>query len=106
MLVKVAERMQTGTMKVNVQLPGTKRRMNESCEDAMDRSISSDLEALIPFFTWNQTEDKDVDVFLKESPTYGIPTRYSRTTFSGSLSQSLDHMTVPVPAVELQMEAR
>lgn len=103
-LVSMAARTPKGTVKVSVQLPGGKRRENENCEEAMDRVIKSDLVRIAPALRWSDSANKDVAVFFKESPTFGISTRYSRTVFTGCLSRDLSPFTVQAPHVELEPE--
>lgn len=102
-LVKVAERNRSGCTKVSVELPGTKRRGDESCEVALKRLINTELQRISPALKLN-TDSREVDVFFKESPTYGISSRYSRTIFLGCVRRNLAPFTVPAPSAELELE--
>lgn len=104
LLVNVGVRTREGTVKVGMQLPGSKRRENESCEEAVERVIRGDLIRIAPVLKWSSTVGREVDIFFKESPTIGVPTRYSRTIFMGILRQNLDPFKIQAPFVELEPE--
>lgn len=88
--------------KVGASLPGSKRREKESNQDALDRMVREDLGALAPLLAWHENFRKEVETFFRASPTYGIRTRYCRTTSMCMVDHSLEHITEPVPAMDLQ----
>mmetsp|Transcript_2615 Transcript_2615/g.6716 ORF Transcript_2615/g.6716 Transcript_2615/m.6716 type:complete len:1079 (+) Transcript_2615:44-3280(+) len=87
-----------GQLKVACVLPGGKRHEQEAPSDAMVRHIEEDLPAFIEVATQQQW-DVSQSVSLKESPTYGIRTRYLRTTFEVDIENRelcrLQHIGTP-----------
>lgn len=106
-LVNVAKLDGNGAViKVGASIPGIKVSAKEKKEEALERMIHSDLNSIASILWWRHVNSrKEVNVFFKESPTYGIKTKYCRTTFSGYLDQSLDNFTVPVHGVRIQPDS-
>ncbi|CAK0818019.1 unnamed protein product [Prorocentrum cordatum] len=76
------------------QLPGVKQKGSESPSEAIQRLLT-DLSPLVPAVQIKRS-DLHRQVDLKDSPTYGTPTKYLRTTYTASLEQPF------VPGAALQ----
>merc|ERR1712217_815750 len=90
---------QRNLVKVSVGLPGSKRQGMESYESAIERVINDDLKCFRSCLDWSTTSSRSTETFFRHSPTYGIRTRYSRTVFTGDLTQDLHQFTSPAPEI-------
>jgi len=91
----------TGTFIHKAVLPGTKKRPNETWAGSSRRILENEL----------STVAKDVNIYMdmvptktatvKDSDTYGLRTRYLRTTFNADLTIDIDTF----PAIEVPRTA-
>lgn len=88
-------------VKVGASLPGTKCQDKETNQESLDRVIKSDLRFVAPSIRRSANFRKEVESFFRESPTYGIRTKYCRTTYMSLLDDSLERYTVKVPPAPL-----
>jgi len=86
-LVKIGEVLRKShDVKAVCELPGTKRRAGETAAAALDRFSQTDLIELGSSLRMERVQDAERTVFIKDSPTYKIRTRYVRTTVDAEYS--------------------
>merc|ERR1712176_577384 len=79
-LIKIAKIDEdTGVARVSCELPGTKRCDQESSNAARRRLIEDDFAAIADLLQIKEEKYEDIDI--RQSPTYGIRSRYMRTSF-------------------------
>jgi len=85
-------------IKSSCVLPGTKLREQEPTAQALQRVLTGDLAALAPELRVSSGRSQVQEVEMKQSSTYGIRTRYLRTTVTAWLSEfaKLKKIALPV----------
>jgi len=97
-LVKVGEvKAGTNTIKASCVLPGTKLREQEPTTEALQRLLSKDLFALSSLLRVSSGRSQVQEVEMKTSSTYGIRSRYLRTTVTTWLFESGKVKTILAP---------
>lgn len=94
-LVQIGElRRGASELKSSCVLPATKLAGRESSEDSVQRILSTDFELIRDGVITCYSEGLAQSSFMKESPSYGIRTRYLRTTVKASLEPEVVLRTV------------
>jgi len=97
-LVKVGEELRDGGKVVSsCLLPGVKRKWREAYMSAVERLLEQDLVEIAGQVETHFEEGFEQTVVMNPSPTYGIRTRYLRTTFQAVLGPGAKLSTVPAP---------
>uniref|UniRef100_A0A7S0A2D9 Cyclic nucleotide-binding domain-containing protein n=1 Tax=Pyrodinium bahamense TaxID=73915 RepID=A0A7S0A2D9_9DINO len=97
-LVKVGEVLREGSEVVSsCLLPGVKRKRLEAYKAAVQRLLGLDLGEIASQVEMHFEEGFEQTVVMSPSPTYGIRTRYLRTTFQAVLAPGAKLSTVRAP---------
>lgn len=78
-------------VKAGCELPGTKRNLGELPQAALATFLEGELAPLNGYVI---LENSHQEVFEKESPTYGMPTTYLRTTHTARLDDTAGQPTL------------
>jgi len=83
----------SGQIITSCVLPGTKRREQETSAQAVERCVQTDLEHIAADLVVN-LRNKQCAVELTKSPSYGIRTRYLRTTYDAYITKPIEMLEV------------
>lgn len=86
-----------GTVKPSCVLPGTKRSAkDQDTEESVQRVLKADLVGIGENVCMRYDEGAEQTSFMKDSPSYGIRTRYLRTTYRADLAErELETIEIP-----------
>lgn len=102
-LVKVGEVLRNGEVVPYCLLPGVKRKWRETYKSAVQRLLEFDLGEISSLVETHFSEGFEQAVAMYPSPTYGIRTRYLRTTFRAGFTSEPKLATVTAPPASVQM---
>jgi len=85
----------SNVVRAGAKLPGAKRSSHETPMATVTRIVDTELMNLIPGLDTRSKHGRSRDTFIKESPTFGVRTCYSRTSFIGFTNDDLEHFKIP-----------